>query len=60
MTVFHCPVDSYNRLGVWFGPEPESDTSDSTAPAGSLSLLDSVADPERVEEFVGYFRFCPN
>lgn len=48
-----CPDDTYNRLGMWFGPESESDD-------GSEPIAGSVGDPERVEAFVGHFRFCPD
>jgi hypothetical protein len=43
-----CGDEGYNRIGLWFGPQPEGDD-----PAGS------VADPDAVARFVGHFRFCP-
>lgn len=46
-----CPDDSYNRLGMWFGPEPDGGSS-------SESVIGSVADPENVERFVAHFNFC--
>lgn len=48
-----CPGDERNRLGIWFGPEPE--TGDETT-----DLAGSIADPARVDAFVDHFRFCPN
>mgnify|MGYP001824584320 CR=1 FL=1 len=50
-----CPVeDKRNRLGIWFGPEPE-------IPEGEDEpmLAGTIADPTEVAAFVGHFRFCP-
>lgn len=48
-----CPDDSYNRLGMWFGPEPADD-------GGEEALAGTVADPVGIERFVAHFRFCPD
>ncbi len=47
----NCPPDSYNRIGMWFGPEPDSEEG---------SLVGSVADSAQVETFLGHFGFCPD
>ena len=47
----HCPDNGYNRLGMWFGPDP--------AEQEDPDAVESVADPAAVEAFAGYFRFCP-
>lgn len=49
----HCPDDDFNRVGLWFGPGPQS------TPGGDEELESTVADPAVVETFVGHFRFCP-
>ena len=51
----HCATDDKrNRLGIWFGPEP--DVADGEP---DEALQGSIADPTEVAAFVDHFRFCP-
>jgi len=51
--VIECPDDQRFRLGVRFGPDP-----DTSAPNESLDLTGSANDPVQLERFMGFFRFC--
>ena len=65
-----CPGSSRNHIGIWFGPETETDESTESAESTELAKAEqedaapapsydgTVADPALVAEFVSYFRFC--
>ena len=65
-----CSGSNRNHIGIWFGPEAESEESTNgeelteIAMEGEESVADeqthlgTVADPALVAEFVSYFRFC--
>ncbi|RPH56480.1 hypothetical protein EHM82_03260 [bacterium] len=48
-----CPGDSRLRFGLWFGPDPEP-----AKPVAEVDFTGTTADPEKLAEFAGYFRFC--
>jgi hypothetical protein len=48
-----CKGDNRQRLGLWFGPDPGPGK-----PADTLDFTGTNADPEKIQEFLGHFRFC--
>lgn len=48
-----CPGDDRLRFGLWFGPDPEP-----AKPVAEVDFTGTTADPEKLAEFAGYFRFC--
>ena len=48
-----CPGDGRLRFGLWFGPDPQP-----AKPIAEVDFTGTTADPEKLEEFAGHFRFC--
>jgi hypothetical protein len=48
-----CPGDTRLRFGLWFGPDPEP-----AKPIAEVDFTGTTADPEKLKEFAGHFRFC--
>lgn len=56
VTLFYveCPGDARNRMGAWFGPDPQPDE-----PVASADFTGSAADEGKIREFLGNFSLCP-
>lgn len=51
---FDCPGDdSWQRLGVWYAPDPAPDR-----PAAEVDWSGSPADPRAIADFLGHFELC--
>lgn len=51
---FDCPGDdSWQRLGVWYGPDPAPDR-----PAAEIDWSGGPADPQAIADFLGHFELC--
>lgn len=48
-----CPGSDRQRMGFWFGPDP-----DPTAAAGRLVLTGTPGDEEALRAFMGHFHLC--
>lgn len=48
-----CEGDSRERLGIWFGPDPDSEAAIET-----LDLTGTPADEVALREFLDHFSFC--
>lgn len=48
-----CPEETKLRLGIWFGPDPDPDSS-----AEDANLTGSPADPAAIDTFISHFSPC--
>lgn len=52
LVLVDCPDDERRRMGIWFGPDPESGDD------GAADLAGTPADPEAISGFLANFSFC--
>ncbi len=54
LVMIRCPSDERMRFGIWFGPDPDPETS-----VDSLDLAGTVTDEGAIGRFFGQFALCP-